>query len=117
MFKRIKPKKRNLPEAIGCSLLISAVPTIANNLTIEQIFSLTNKQIFVTAGTPLVKVPVLSNTIDFTLCAFSSGSEPLMRIPFRAPTPVPTMTAVGVANPKAQGQAIAKTDNAHLKAY
>ena len=33
------------------------------------------------------------------LCAISSGSPPLMRMPLSAPTPVPTMTAVGVARP------------------
>ncbi len=30
-------------------------------------------------------------------------------MPFSAPIPVPTITAVGVANPNAQGQAIIKT--------
>ncbi len=51
-----------------------------------------------------------------TLCAVSSGSPPLMRIPFCAPTPVPTMTAVGVARPRAQGQAMASTEIAHRNA-
>jgi hypothetical protein len=40
-------------------------------------------------------------------------------MPLEAPTPVPTMTAVGVAKPKAQGHAIASTviadSNANLK--
>jgi hypothetical protein len=40
-----------------------------------------------------------------TLWAFSRGSAPLMRIPLVAPTPVPTMTAVGVARPSEQGHA------------
>ena len=44
-----------------------------------------------------------------TLWAFSSGSAPLIRIPLTAPTPVPTITAVGVASPREQGQAIAST--------
>jgi hypothetical protein len=52
-----------------------------------------------------------------TLCAFSKGSAPLISIPLRAPTPVPTMTAVGVASPSAQGHAIASTLRAHLNAY
>ena len=47
-----------------------------------------------------------------TLCAFSRGSAPLMRMPLEAPTPVPTMTAVGVASPSAHGQAIASTVSA-----
>ena len=47
-----------------------------------------------------------------TLWAFSRGSAPLMSIPLAAPTPVPTMTAVGVASPSAHGQAIASTVSA-----
>ena len=39
-----------------------------------------------------------------------------MRIPLVAPTPVPTMTAVGVARPREQGQAIDKTVRAQRKA-
>jgi hypothetical protein len=42
-----------------------------------------------------------------------------MRMPFAAPTPVLTMTAVGVASPSAHGHAIASTviadSNANLK--
>ena len=45
-----------------------------------------------------------------TLHRFSNGSPPFMRIPLRAPTPVPTITAVGVARPRAQGQAITSTE-------
>ena len=52
-----------------------------------------------------------------TLCAFSSTSAPLIKIPFRASTPVPIITAVGVAKPKAQGHVIANTVSAHLNAY
>lgn len=33
----------------------------------------------------------------------------LMRMPCEAATPVPTMTAVGVARPRAQGQAMTST--------
>ena len=39
-----------------------------------------------------------------------------MRIPLVAPTPVPTMTAVGVAKPSAQGQAMDNTVIPNLKA-
>ena len=60
-------------------------------------------------GLPWVKVPVLSKTIAFILCANSKLSAPLIKMPFSAPLPVPTMIDVGVANPKAQGQAIIKT--------
>ena len=38
-----------------------------------------------------------------TACAVSSASPDLMRIPFSAPLPVPTMMATGVARPSAHG--------------
>jgi len=63
-----------------------------------------------TVAFPLVIVPVLSKTIVRILCAASSGSPPLIKMPFVAPTPVPTMTAVGVAKPNAHGHAIDSTD-------
>lgn len=44
-----------------------------------------------------------------TWCAISRGFPPLMRIPFCAATPVPTITAVGVARPKEQGHAMLST--------
>lgn len=43
------------------------------------------------------------------MCAISRGFPPLMRIPFCAATPVPTITAVGVAKPKEQGHAMLST--------
>ena len=39
-----------------------------------------------------------------------------MRMPWRAATPVPTMMAVGVASPSAQGQAITSTETAAMMA-
>ena len=43
------------------------------------------------------------------MCANSKLSALLIKMPFSAPLPVPTITEVGVAKPKAQGQAIIKT--------
>ena len=37
-----------------------------------------------------------------------------MRIPFDAPTPVPTITAVGVASPKAHGHAVTRTETPNM---
>ena len=37
-------------------------------------------------------------------------------MPFSAPMPLPTINAVGVASPKAQGQAITSTETAVIKA-
>lgn len=51
-----------------------------------------------------------------TLCAASKAAPPLIRTPFLAPTPVPTITAVGVARPKAQGQATTVTATAESSA-
>ncbi len=53
-------------------------------------------------------------SIDF---AASNGSPPLTRIPYSAPLPVPTMMAVGVASPKAQGQAMTITDVIAMSEY
>ena len=51
---------------------------------------------------------VENNRTDFE--GFSSASPPLMRIPFSAPFPVPTITAVGSSSPIAHGHAITITD-------
>ena len=61
------------------------------------------------SGSPLVRVPVLSKTIACSLWAVSRASPLLIRTPFSAPFPTPTIMAVGVANPIAQGHAIIKT--------
>ena len=63
----------------------------------------------VTCGLPSVIVPVLSNIIASTFLANSRLSASFIKIPFSAPLPTPTIIAVGVANPNAQGQAITKT--------
>jgi len=41
---------------------------------------------------------------------FSRTSADLIRIPIEAAKPVPTITAVGVARPRAQGQAITRVE-------
>ena len=55
-------------------------------------------------------VPVLSSTTVSMLCAVSSASADLIKIPFAAPLPVPTIIAVGVASPNAHGQEMTRTD-------
>ena len=71
----------------------------------------------VTVGRPSVSVPVLSSTMAFTLRAVSRLSASLIRIPFSAPFPMPTMMAVGVASPNAQGQAMMVTVTAASKPW
>lgn len=63
----------------------------------------------VTSGFPFVSVPVLSKIIVLILCARSSASLFLIRIPACAAFPVPTIIAVGVASPSAHGQAMIRT--------
>ena len=63
----------------------------------------------VTRGFPSVSVPVLSRTTTSIFFATSRLSASLIRMPFSAPLPVPTMIAVGVASPRAHGQAIIST--------
>ncbi len=62
-----------------------------------------------TTGRPNVSVPVLSSTTVSIRPAASRASPPRMRTPSSAPLPVPTMIAVGVARPMAQGQAMITT--------
>ena len=54
-------------------------------------------------------VPVLSSTTVVTRPAISSAWASLIRIPSSAPRPLATRIAVGVASPKAQGQATTNT--------
>ena len=66
-------------------------------------------------------VPVLSSTTVSTVCSVSSDSADLIRMPFSAPLPVPTMMATGVARPSAHGQEMTSTampiDNANSTEY
>ncbi len=65
------------------------------------------KPLYKIAGNSSIPKTIVGLVPVVTLWAFSSGSAPLMRIPLVAPTPVPTMTAVGVARPSEQGHAAA----------
>ena len=64
---------------------------------------------------PTVTVPVLSKTTRLTPLTASSARPPLIKIPFFAPTPVPTMIAVGVLKPRAQGHATTTTEIHNLR--
>ena len=52
-----------------------------------------------------------------TLCRRSRASALRKKIPRSAPLPAPTVTAVGVASPRAHGQAIISTATAVSTAY
>ena len=62
-----------------------------------------------TRGAPSVRVPVLSKTTVLILWAVSRASALRIKMPCIAPRPMPTITAVGVASPRAHGQAITST--------
>ena len=68
-------------------------------------------------GFPSVSVPVLSTTTVSTRSRASSASASLIRMPASAPRPVPTMIDIGVARPKAQGQAMISTATALTRAW
>ena len=61
---------------------------------------------------PVVSVPVLSKTTTCVLARASRAEASRKSTLLRAASPVPAIKAVGVARPKAQGQAITKTDTA-----
>ena len=63
-----------------------------------------------TSGFPSVIVPVLSNAATSIWPAFSKVSPFLIKIPYSAALPTPTVTAVGVARPNAHGQATTKIE-------
>mgnify|MGYP003078504836 CR=1 FL=1 len=92
--------------ASGCSDNFSKDAAICNS-SFCPIPSLHRR--FVTLGVPSVIVPVLSKTTACTLHNCSRLCASRIRILFSAPLPIPTIIAVGVANPNAQGQAITNT--------
>ena len=66
---------------------------------------------------PCVRVPVLSNTtivIDYIF--WRTVPPSLSKTPKLAATPAPTITAVGVANPRAHGHAITRVEMPKSKA-
>ena len=68
-----------------------------------------------TLGLPSVSVPVLSTTRVSTFSMRSSASAFLISTPDCAPRPTPTMIDIGVARPRAHGQAMISTDTAAIR--
>ena len=64
------------------------------------------------SGLPSVRVPVLSRASKFAVERFWREAASRTRIPSRAARPMPTMSAIGVESPSAQGQAISRTATA-----
>ena len=67
-----------------------------------------------TSGFPSVIVPVLSNAATSIWPAFSKVSPFLIKIPYSAALPTPTVTAVGVARPNAHGHATTSIEIRHV---
>ena len=65
----------------------------------------------------MVSVPVLSITSASILRISSSAAASLISMFLRAALPMPTISAVGVANPSAHGQAMTSTDTAERMAW
>jgi hypothetical protein len=66
----------------------------------------------VTCISPRVSVPVLSITSVSARRNVSSASASRNKTPADAPRPTPTMIDIGVARPRAQGQAMMRTETA-----
>ena len=98
-----------MARATGCSEACSSAPTRRSNSARSVVSATTTSR---TCMRPVVTVPVLSSTIVSTRRVDSSTSGPLMRMPSWAPLPVPTSSAVGVASPRAHGQAMISTATA-----
>ena len=92
--------------ASGCSLFFSSEAARPSSSSA----SIPNGITSVTRGRPSVTVPVLSRAIICVRPAASSAAAVLYRMPFFAPTPLPTMMATGVASPRAQGQLMTSTE-------
>ncbi len=98
--------RRTIAAASGCCEFDSTAAAIERSLSSAT----PNGTISVTSGFPRVSVPVLSKTTVVSFSDISSASPFLMRSPSSAPRPIPTVTAVGVARPSAQGQATTRTE-------
>jgi hypothetical protein len=70
----------------------------------------------ISLGFPSVRVPVLSTTSVSTLRRSSMASAFRKRTPVVAPRPIATMIDIGVARPRAHGQAMMSTATALMRA-
>ncbi len=102
-----------MARAIGCSEACSRDPARRSSSASSVPTAVCTSA---SAIRPVVTVPVLSRTTVSTRRVDSRTSGPLMRMPSWAPRPVPTISAVGVARPRAHGQAMIRTATAAVKA-
>ena len=100
---------RRTARARGCSLPCSAEAVSERR---SDSVKGTRGWIPVSSGRPSVRVPVLSSASRVASERFWSEAASRTRIPCRAARPMPTMRAIGVARPSAQGQAMRRTETA-----
>ena len=98
---------------MGCSLACSSAPTKRSASTRSTSSANTR---FTSSMRPVVTVPVLSRTNVSMRRVLCNTSTPLMTMPIWAARPLPTINAVGVANPNAHGHAMINTATAALTA-
>ena len=96
---------------IGCVEFCSTEAARANKCESSMLYDIISS----TSGFPMVIVPVLSNAAVSILPAFSNVSPFLIKIPNSAALPTPTVTAVGVARPNAQGHATTSIEIRHVR--
>ena len=95
--------------ATGCSLACSKAPAKpSTSARVTPVAHTTS----MSCMTPVVTVPVLSNTTVSTRRVLCKTSTPLITIPICAARPLPTIKAVGVARPSAHGHAMISTATA-----
>ena len=99
---------------MGCSLAYSTAPASCN--TFSRVFPSVHTT-SINSIRPVVTVPVLSSITVSIRRVLCNTSTPLMMIPICAALPAPTMSAVGVAKPRAHGHAIINTATAELNAF
>ena len=92
--------------ANGCSESVSAAAASASTSSRP---ASPEDSTAVTAGVPLVSVPVLSKRTTSTLRIRSSAKRSLIRTPLRAACAVARETTSGIASPSACGQAMTRT--------
>ena len=93
--------------ASGCSLLASSeTAACSSSCSVTPEAGMRS----VTSGWPEVMVPVLSSATMRVRPVCSRLAAVLKRMPFFAPTPLPTMMATGVARPSAHGQLMTSTE-------
>ena len=99
--------------ASGCSLPFSRLAASRSSVVSSIPAAATT---CVTFGLPSVRVPVLSTTRVSILRIVSMASAFLNSTPIVAPLPVATMIDIGVASPRAHGQAMISTETAVISA-